>query len=69
MYPQKYPELQPKILHAFTLPPIVIFVAIWKMVKYELFKKIGWELVIILLNDPNMFSETNYFVMKEYSAL
>ena len=32
LYPQKYSELQPIILHAFTLPPKVIFGAILEMV-------------------------------------
>ena len=34
----------------------------------ETLKKIGWELFIILLNDPNVFTDTKYFCMKEYSA-
>ena len=39
------------------------------MITWELFKKMGWELFLILWNDPNVFTETNYFCMKEYSAL
>ena len=31
--------------------------------------KIGWELFIILWNDPNVHTDTNYFCMKECSAL
>ena len=30
--------------------------------------KIGWELFIILWNDPNVHTDTNYFCMKEYIA-
>ena len=36
LYPQKYSELQPIILHAFTLPHNVIFGAILEMVTWEL---------------------------------
>ncbi len=69
LYPQKYSELQPNILHAFTLPHKVIFGAIFEMVTWELLKIFAWELFIILWNNPNVLTETNYFCMKEYSAL
>ena len=31
--------------------------------------KFAWEHFIILWNDPNVLTETNYFCMKEYRAL
>ena len=52
-----------------TLPHTVILGAILEMVAWELLKQIGRELFIILLNDPNVLTETIVLCMKEYSAL
>ena len=41
LYPQKYSEWQPIILHAFTLPHKVNFGTILEMVTWELLKKIA----------------------------
>ena len=47
----------------------LIFGAILQMITRERLKQIGWELFIILWNDPIVLTGTNYFCMKTYSAL
>ena len=65
----KYSELQPIILHAFTVPPKVIFGAILENGNIGTLKKNWLRTFQNVMKLPNVVPETNYFCTKEYSAL